>query len=880
MIIQIPCFNEAESIGATLADLPKSVIGIDEIEILIIDDGSTDDTVSVAKANGAHHVFSFPRNRGLARAFVAGLDESVRLGADIVVNTDADNQYKADDIATLVAPIIAGEAEIVVGARPISQIAHFSPLKRDHGLRSSLCRDGRRRFRILDGRSGDFGSNQPARSNGGGMEESGGRIPGSTTSACSKISRPYCFEFLGCRNGDRPCRFVPRPIVEIGREQVTMCGIAGILDRGRSADWLSANAEKMAGVLAHRGPDADGVWLDAEAGVALGHRRLSIIDLSPTGAQPMRSESGRYVISYNGEIYNFTDLGKELRQTGSTFRGSSDTEVVLAAIEAWGMEVALSRFVGMFAFALWDTEQLELHLVRDRLGIKPLFWAQKGSLFLFGSELKALTACEAWTPEIDRNALAAFARWNYVPSPNCIFRGASKLAPGNWLRVKQGENPCIQVFWDFRRISRDAMDKPFEGTEDEAEAELERLLRESVRQRLISDVPLGAFLSGGTDSSLVVALMQSEATSVARTFSIGFHESEYNEAGHAKLVADHLGTDHTELYVGSDEALAVIPNLPQYYDEPFADSSQVPTYLISHMTRQHVTVALSGDGGDELFAGYTRYHWAEMVRRRFLGLPHGVRHSLAAAIDFPPRSLWELAARILPQTHRPQRIGERASKLAEFLREPDADAIYRRQHTHWPDPEGLVIGSQEPKGLPFDPSLSSMIPDFVQRMQFLDTMTYLPDDILTKVDRASMAVGLEARVPLLDHRVVEFVWRLPQQMKVRGAEDKWLLRKILDRNVPRQIMDRPKMGFGAPVGKWLRGPLRDWAESLLSHSRLQEAGFFDPNLVRAAWEGMLTGRNTAQESLWGILMFESWRDAQSRPAAGKNLHADVTSRVA
>lgn len=632
-------------------------------------------------------------------------------------------------------------------------------------------------------------------------------------------------------------------------------------------EWLSATAARMAGALAHRGPDGDGVWVDPAAGIALGHRRLSIIDLTPAGAQPMQSASGRYVISYNGEVYNFSKLRDELRTGGSKISGGSDTEVILAAIEAWGLEAAVARFIGMFAFALWDKEQLELHLIRDRLGIKPLYWAQDGSMFLFGSELAALTACDKWTPEIDRNALAAYARWNYVPSPHCIYRGASKIAPGTWLTVRPGENPRIRAYWDFRKISQQAMADPFEGSENEAADEFERLLRDAVRQRLVADVPLGAFLSGGTDSSLIVALMQTEGNRAARSFSIGFDEAEYNEANHAKVVADHLGTDHTELYVGSAEALAVIPDMPKYYDEPFADSSQVPTFLVSSMTRDHVTVALSGDGGDELFAGYTRYHWANMVQRRFLGLPAGVRYSLAAAIDLPPRAFWEQMARLLPRSRRPQRIGERAAKLAGFLREPDADAIYRRQHTHWADPDSLVIGGHEPKGLPFDGALAGEFPDFVQRMQFLDTMTYLPDDILTKVDRASMAVSLEARVPLLDHRVVEFVWRLPQHMKVRGKADKWLMRQVLDRHVPRAIMDRPKMGFGAPVGKWLRSPLRDWAESLLSRNRLKQAGFFEPDIVRAAWRGLLAGRNTAQEPLWGILMFEAWRDDQSGKTA-------------
>ena len=641
-----------------------------------------------------------------------------------------------------------------------------------------------------------------------------------------------------------------------------MCGISGILDSNRSADWLAVNAQRMADAMRLRGPDGDGVWADGEAGIALSHRRLSIIDLSDDGAQPMQSASGRYQISFNGEVYNFLELRRELQARGAEFRGTGDTEVMLAAFEAWGLERAIDRFIGMFAFALWDRQEETLYLVRDRLGIKPLYWAKSAGLFLFGSELKALKACEGWDPEVDRDALAAYLRWNYVPSPHCIFRDASKLAPGTILSVRPGGEPEIYSYWDFRKVSRHCVANPFDGSAEEAADELENILMDSVGKRMVADVPLGAFLSGGTDSSLVLALMQAQSKQPVRSFSIGFHEQEYDEAPHAKSIANHLGTDHTELYVGSKEALAVIPDLPGMYDEPFADSSQVPTFLVSRMTRQNVTVALSGDGGDELFAGYTRYHWAEMVRRRFLGMPAGVRNALAAAIDFPSRRFWEASAMLLPKGRRPQRVGERAAKLAGFLRESDADGIYRRQHTHWAEPEQVVVNGREPKGLQYEPEWASQFPDFVQRMQFMDTMTYLPDDILTKVDRASMAVSLEARVPLLDHRVVEFSWRLPQSLKIRDGQDKWLLRKVLDRHVPRTLMDRPKMGFGAPVGKWLRGPLRDWAETLLSEQRLTEGGYFNPDPVRATWDGFLAGRNTAQEPLWGVLMFQAWAESK------------------
>lgn len=631
----------------------------------------------------------------------------------------------------------------------------------------------------------------------------------------------------------------------------------------------------MTAVLRHRGPDGDGLWTDAPAGVAFGHRRLSILDLSPLGAQPMHSQSGRFVVTFNGEIYNFGDLRKELEQRGARFRGGSDTEVLLAACESWGIEAAVCKFVGMFAFALWDREKRELTLVRDRIGVKPLYWAAFGSLFLFGSELKALLACPGWQPEIDRDALAAYVRWNYVPSPWSIFSGVAKLAPGCLLTLRAGGAPEIRRYWDLRAIAADAARHPIDLPDAEAEQQLESLLRDSVRQRMIADVPLGAFLSGGTDSSLVVALMQAQSQRRVRTYTIGFHDPEFDEATHAANVARHIGTEHTELYVGPEQALAAIPRLPEYYDEPFADSSQVNMLLVSQMTRQHVTVALSGDGGDELFAGYTRYHWAEMTRRRFHGMPPVVRGLLAAVIEAPTARGWETIARAVPPKRRPQRVGERAMKLAAFLREADADGIYRRQHTQWPYPQRIVPGGREKRGLAFDATLASDMPDFLSRMQLLDALTYLPDDIMTKVDRASMAVSLEAREPLLDHRLVEFSWRLPRHMKVRDGVDKWLLRRILHRYVPRTLLERPKMGFSIPIGRWLRGPLREWADSLLGADRLR--GYFDPSPIRETWEAFLAGRNALQEPLWGILMFEAWRERYAQNLGSVTRQARQTS---
>ncbi|MGB1548622.1 MAG: asparagine synthase (glutamine-hydrolyzing), partial [Alphaproteobacteria bacterium] len=556
----------------------------------------------------------------------------------------------------------------------------------------------------------------------------------------------------------------------------------------------------------------DGAWIDAEAGAALGHRRLSILDLSPAGHQPMESKNGRYVLSYNGEVYNFQELRAELEGKGVIFRGHCDTEVIVEAIAAWGLAATLPRLIGMFAFALWDREARTLTLVRDRMGIKPLYWAKQGGLFLFASELKAFYAHPDFRAEVNRDALTSFLRHNYISAPHSIYRNTFKLSPGTMLTLYWGGEPEISTWWNLREIAAKAQQNRPAFEEAEALEALDTLLKDAVKRRMIADVPLGAFLSGGIDSSTVTALMQAQSERPVRTFTIGFHEEAYDEAKDAKEVAKHLGTEHTELYIEPRDALEVIPRLPLIYDEPFADSSQIPTFLVSELTRNHVKVALSGDGGDELFAGYNRYFWAETLWRKLHLLPGFARGGLAGAIHTLSPAQWDRLFGAVPARLRPRLAGDKLYKLAGLFGLSSRDALYRQLLTHWEAPASLVPGGTEPTGILWDESVANEFPDFMERMQFLDSVTYLPDDILTKVDRASMSVGLEARVPLLDHRVVEFVWRLPGTMKVRKGAGKWLLRQVLDRYVPKALTLRPKMGFGVPIDSWLRGPLRDWGE--------------------------------------------------------------------
>jgi asparagine synthase (glutamine-hydrolysing) len=651
-----------------------------------------------------------------------------------------------------------------------------------------------------------------------------------------------------------------------------VCGIAGVLDltRATAPAALAAQARAMADALAHRGPDDAGTWVDEAAGAAFGHRRLAIIDLSPHGHQPMRSACGRYVIVFNGEIYNFGALRAEFARAGYAFRGHSDTEVMLVAISAWGVERALQRFNGMFAFALWDRQTRTLYLARDRLGEKPLYYGWAGQVFLFASELKALRAHPAFRPVVDRDALALYLTYNYIPAPYAIYQGIAKLPPGTMLTLAVGagrREPELRAYWSAREAAERGVADPLTGPADEAVAQLDALLRDAVRLRMVADVPLGAFLSGGVDSSTVVALMQAQSDRPVRTFAIGFAEASYNEAEHAKAVAQHLGTDHTELYVTPAEAMAVIPRLPQLYDEPFADSSQIPTYLVAALARRHVTVSLSGDGGDELFLGYPRYLWGRRIWQRIRWLPPLLRAAAAGAL----RALAQrdrVLRRIepfLPGEIRGRNASGQLRRLADALAVDGPEGVYQQLMAHWPDAERIVHGAARRPTVLDDPARWAALPDFTQRMMYLDTVMYLPDDILVKVDRATMGVSLEARVPLLDHRVVEFAWRVPLALKLRDGQGKWLLRQVLYRYVPPALIERPKMGFGVPIGAWLRGPLRPWAEDLLAERRLRADGFFDPQPIRAAWAEHLAGRCNWQYRLWSVLMFQAWLDAARQP---------------
>jgi asparagine synthase (glutamine-hydrolysing) len=640
-----------------------------------------------------------------------------------------------------------------------------------------------------------------------------------------------------------------------------LCGLAGIFDRTRStpSDVLAQRADAMQQILAHRGPDDHGIWTDPSFGIALAHRRLTIIDLAPSGHQPMVSADGRFVIAYNGEIYNYRAIAAELAAAGRVVTGGSDTAVLLEACAFWGIERALAKCIGMFAFALWDRQTRTLTLARDRLGIKPLYWARFGELFLFGSELKALKAHGGWPEEIDRGALLAYFRHAYVPAPSSIFKGVHKLEAGHFLTIGAHGEPVLRKYWDLRAFARAGAADPFTGSYEEAREQVESLLLDAVRQRLVADVPLGAFLSGGVDSSAVVALMQAQSDRPVRSFSIGFHEPTYNEANHAKAVAAHLGTDHTELYVTAQQALDTVPELPRWYDEPFADSSQIPTLLLSRLTRRHVTVSLSGDGGDEVFAGYNRYFWAERIRRAVDWMPRAMRTALGAALAALPPGGWDALSGMLPRRLVPPQVGDKVHKMAAILDARDMDDIYRNLVSQWADPESLMPGIAEPKGVLWNGALVGDRPDAMGRMQLADMVTYLPDDILTKVDRASMAVALEARVPLLDHRVVEFAWRLPRSFMVQNGQGKAILRDILYKYVPRELIERPKMGFGVPIDAWLRGPLRDWAEDLLGEARLRDGDLLDPAPIRRAWRDHLSGTVNRQYALWTVLMFQSWR---------------------
>lgn len=645
-----------------------------------------------------------------------------------------------------------------------------------------------------------------------------------------------------------------------------MCGFAGFLQgNGLPVDQACALASRMCRQIAHRGPDDYGVWSDAGAGITLGHRRLSILDLSPAGHQPMFSAGGRYVIAFNGEIYNHQLLRQELENADQRvkWRGHSDTETLLACFEAWGVSGTIEKSVGMFAFALWDREQRVLTLGRDRLGEKPLYYGWQGEAFVFGSELRALRQHPAFSADINRGALALLMRHNYVPAPYSIFQGIFKLPPGSLLTVSLAHpEPRISTYWSSRGVIERGRRQPFEGDAAQAVSALESLLRDAIAGQMIADVPLGAFLSGGIDSSTVVALMQAQSSRPVRTFSIGFDDPVYDEAQHAKSVAKHLGTDHTEIYVTSQDALNVIPRLPDLYSEPFADSSQIPTFLVSQIARKHVVVSLSGDAGDELFCGYNRYLMGDQLWRRLQKMPSGLRQFIAStATRFSPQT-WNTVLKplqnVLPVRHRVANWGDKIHKGAAVVGSRSSVQLYRGLVSHWERPDSVVLHSIEPDTVLTDPAYQALEIADVERMMALDLVTYLPDDILCKVDRAAMAVSLETRVPFLDHRVVEFAWRLPLEFKLREGVSKWVLRQVLYKYVPRSLIERPKMGFGIPLGAWLRGPLRDWAEDLLSEARLRREGFFNVLEVRQKWKEHLSGQRNWQYHLWNVLMFQGW----------------------
>lgn len=644
-----------------------------------------------------------------------------------------------------------------------------------------------------------------------------------------------------------------------------MCGIAGIWRLGGGD--TAAEAARMSECLVHRGPDDSGVWCDSRAGIAVGFRRLAIIDVSPAGHQPMSSASGRFTIVYNGEVYNFEEIRAELDAAGvrPRWRGHSDTEVMLAAFERWGVESAVQRFRGMFAFAVWDAAERSLSLVRDRIGVKPLYYAQTGRAVMFGSELKAMTALEDFPDQISRDALALYVRYAYVPVPWTIYEGAMKVRPGTIVTFDASGGRSERQYWSLQDVIARATTERFTGSDDEALDELQRVAAESVRLRMISDVPLGVFLSGGVDSSLVASLMQAQSSAPVKTFTIGFGEGEYDEARYAAAVARHLGTDHTELNLSPRDAMDVIPSLPDIFDEPFADSSQIPTYFVARLARERVTVSLSGDGGDEFFGGYHRYFLGRKLWGKVERIPRPIRPVASGAMRAVPIRFWNRVLspsnRFMPRALRRQRAGERIHKLAHAIVANGTDSLYHEMIEQWtalvPRARALPIAVSDRKSSP-------PLDDFTERMMYLDQVSYLPDDILVKVDRASMAVSLEAREPLLDHLLIELAWSLPLSMKVRDGGGKWILRKLLARYVPAHLIERPKMGFGLPIDHWLRGPLRDWAESLLSEKRLRDEGWFDCAQVREKWSEHLSGRGEWHHYIWTILMFQAWQDARTK----------------
>jgi len=643
-----------------------------------------------------------------------------------------------------------------------------------------------------------------------------------------------------------------------------MCGIAGIWDPTQHTESLERIATAMTEVLYRRGPDGHGLWTDPRGAVSLGHRRLSIVDLSVHGKQPMKSESGRFVITYNGEIYNRDELRAELGRSAESFRGHSDTEVALAVIEKFGLAGAAKRFNGMFALALWDREEQSLSLLRDRLGIKPLFYGRAGDALLFGSQSSALRQVPQFDPSLDSGAVAAYLRASCIPAPLCIYRDARKVMPGTVVRFESPTSePSIEQYWDPLTVALEGeKHRHHSATFEKLVDELDELLTDSVNLRLMSDVPLGAFLSGGIDSSTVVALMAKLSAQPVKTFTIGTREASHDESSDAKAIARHLGTEHHELIATPDDALAVVRDLPLYYDEPFADSSQIPTFLVSRLAREHVTVSLSGDGGDELFGGYNRHLWAPRVATANRLMPSLVRAGLASALkSISPDTVNEAYRRLVPKFGAMDvRVpADKLFKLASAMASGSDHGMYQSLANNHADPSEVLLDR-----IPTD-QLATLPPlkEFAEQLMWMDMTGYLPNDILCKVDRASMAVSLESRVPLLDHRVVEFAWRVPLAHKIKSGQGKRILRKVLSRYVPTELVDRPKSGFGIPLADWLRGPLRDWADELFNKDALDSVGMFRSESVLKSWHDHRDGRRDNNVHLWDMLVFLQWNQFQS-----------------
>lgn len=648
-----------------------------------------------------------------------------------------------------------------------------------------------------------------------------------------------------------------------------MCGISGFYSKSSSTS--NNIIVKMNSAISHRGPDNNGTWSDKNSGIVLGHQRLSVIDLSVAGNQPMKSNSDRFILTYNGEVYNHLEIRKELEKSNKSvkWRGNSDTETLLEAIDFWGIETTLKKIDGMFAFGLWDQKTRSLTLVRDRIGEKPLYFGWQGKsdnkVFLFGSELKALKAHPEFNREINRDAIALQLRHSCVPAPYSIYKNIYKLLPGHYLHLSENDLkkkilPVSKTYWSLTEKAIYGNNNKLILGEKDIQKELEAHLRLSIKKQMISDVPLGVFLSGGIDSSIVTALMQSQSSHPVKTFTIGFDENNYDEAKYAKKIAKHLGTDHTELYVSSKKALEVIPKLPFIYDEPFSDSSQIPTFLVSQLAKQHVKVALSGDGGDELFCGYNRHIMSKKFSNIFRYMPLSLRKFFSSGLQSISPQSWTKISKFLPGLNNYDNFGDKLHKGAYALEAKTLSDLYYMLCSNWKNPTEVAIDSKEPGTFltDFKPDLKGL--NSQQQMMALDFVTYLPDDILVKVDRAAMASSLETRAPFLDHKLIEYVSKIPHSLKFKNNQGKWILKKILQQYVPKNLTDRPKMGFGIPLDSWLRGPLRDWAENLLNEKKLQQDGYFNPKLIRDKWKEHLSGKKNWQNQLWNVLMFQAWID--------------------